>query len=115
MWTHARHLITILATEVDILWILFCCHGSHFSSPFVQRCVTLYVSMVAPVLSQVYASVHMDFMEPNVRMVIFFFSFSSCCYEVISKKALLSFREVVYKHIYVKLLWLIQSMFKKRY
>lgn len=35
----------------------------------VQRCVTLYVSMVVPVLSQVFASAHMDFMEPGVRML----------------------------------------------
>lgn len=42
---------------------------------FLQRFVILCVSMVVPVLSQMFASVRMDSLVPSVRMVIFFFLF----------------------------------------
>lgn len=47
-----------------------------FLTLFLQQCVIPCVSMVVPVLSQMFACVHMDSLVPTVRMVIFSF-FSS--------------------------------------
>lgn len=94
--SYLRCLIPVLATEAHILqsFIWVSCFPL-FLTLFLQQFVTLCVSMVVRVLSQMFASVLMDSLVPSVRMVIFFFFPPPPCLAAVMWKS-------VRKHCYLK-------------